>query len=167
MGENAIHAAAPLLERLASLDPPVVNVAGLEYRESLNAVLISGGIATNVIPDICTVTINYRFAPSRSAEAATAQLAEWLEGFEFTITDLAEGASPGLELPAAAEFVASLGREARPKFGWTDVARFSALGIPAVNFGPGDPSKAHADDEAVPVGQLFDCEAALEAWLAG
>lgn len=167
MGENAIHAAAPLLQQLATIEPPTINVAGLDYRESLNAVLISGGVATNVIPDLCTVTINYRFAPSRSATDATAQLKEWLPGYDFRVTDVAEGASPGLDLPAAEEFIASLGRPARPKYGWTDVARFSALGIPAVNFGPGDPSKAHADDEAVPVGQLYDCEAALTAWLQG
>jgi succinyl-diaminopimelate desuccinylase len=165
MGKNAVHGAAEILNRLNSYEPQSVEVDGLVYRESLNAVLISGGIATNVIPDECVVTINYRFAPSKTGQEAAAHLCELFDGFEIGMTDLSEGARPGLDRPEAAAFVAATGLEARPKYGWTDVARFSALGIPAVNFGPGDPNKAHADDENVPVGQIYACEQALRAWL--
>ena len=165
MGKNAVHASAEILNRLNAYEPQSVEVDGLVYRESMNAVLISGGMATNVIPDECVVTVNYRFAPSKSGEEATAHLSELFEGFEVAVTDLSEGARPGLDLPEAAAFVAATGSTPKPKYGWTDVARFSALGIPAVNFGPGDPNKAHADDENVPVSQIFACEAALRTWL--
>ena len=165
MGKNAVHASAEILNRLNAYEPQSVEVDGLVYRESMNAVLISGGMATNVIPDECVVTINYRFAPSKSGEEAAAHLCELFDGFEIAMTDLSEGARPGLDRPEAAAFVAATGSEPKPKYGWTDVARFSALGIPAVNFGPGDPNKAHADDENVPVSQIFACEAALRTWL--
>lgn len=165
MGDNAIHKVAEVLTRLASNVPAEVEVDGLVYRESLNAVLIEGGIATNVIPDSSVVTVNYRFAPSKSAAEAEAYLREFFAGFELEVVDFAEGARPGLDRPEAAAFVAATGSVARPKYGWTDVARFSALGIPAVNFGPGDPNKAHADDENVPVSQIYSCESALRAWL--
>ena len=165
MGKNAVHASAEILNRLNAYEPQSVEVDGLVYRESMNAVLISGGMATNVIPDECVVTVNYRFAPSKSGEEAAAHLSELFDGFEVVVTDLSEGARPGLDLPEAAAFVAATGSTPKPKYGWTDVARFSALGIPAVNFGPGDPNKAHADDENVPVSQIFACEAALRTWL--
>jgi succinyl-diaminopimelate desuccinylase len=165
MGKNAVHASAEILNRLNAYEPQSVEVDGLVYRESMNAVLISGGMATNVIPDECVVTINYRFAPSKSGEEAATHLRELFDGFEIEMTDLSEGARPGLDRPEAAAFVAATGSEPKPKYGWTDVARFSALGIPAVNFGPGDPNKAHADDENVPVSQIFACEAALRTWL--
>jgi succinyl-diaminopimelate desuccinylase len=165
MGKNAVHATAEILNRLNAYEPQSVEVDGLVYRESMNAVLISGGMATNVIPDECVVTVNYRFAPSKSGDEATAHLRELFDGFEIVVTDLSEGARPGLDLPEAAAFVAATGSTPKPKYGWTDVARFSALGIPAVNFGPGDPNKAHADDENVPVSQIFACEAALRTWL--
>ena len=165
MGKNAVHASAEILNRLNAYEPQSIEVDGLVYRESMNAVLISGGMATNVIPDECMVTVNYRFAPSKSGDEAAAHLSELFDGFEVAVTDLSEGARPGLDLPEAAAFVAATGSTPKPKYGWTDVARFSALGIPAVNFGPGDPNKAHADDENVPVSQIFACEAALRTWL--
>jgi succinyl-diaminopimelate desuccinylase len=166
MGENAIHKLAPALEKLAAYEPQTLNVDGLDYRESLNAVLATAGIATNVIPDQATLTVNYRFAPSRSGEEAEALMREFFAGYQVTVTDLAVGARPGLNTVQAQAFMASLGTEVKPKYGWTDVARFSALGIPAVNYGPGDPSLAHADNENVPVGHLFDCEAGLRRWLS-
>jgi len=166
MGENAIHAMAPALQRLAAYEPRSVEVDGLVYREGLNAVGIRGGVAGNVIPDECVLTVNYRFAPDRDAAAAEQHVREVFEGFEVTITDLAEGARPGLTDPLALDFLAAVGGNARPKYGWTDVARFAALGIPAVNYGPGDPLLAHADDERVPIDQIERCEAGLRAWLA-
>jgi succinyl-diaminopimelate desuccinylase len=165
MGKNAIHGAAKLLTILDEHVTDEIEVDGLVYRESLNAVLISGGIATNVIPDQVKVTVNYRFAPSKSALHAEAHLRQVFEGFEVVITDSAEGARPGLDRPEAIAFLEATQTTPRPKYGWTDVARFSALGIPAINFGPGDPSKAHADDENVPVSQIYACETALRKWL--
>ena len=167
MGKNAIHAAGELLTLLENNRPAEVEVDGLVYRESLNAVLISGGIATNVIPDETVVTVNYRFAPSKSVEDAFDYLKVFFDGYEISLIDSAAGARPGLDLPEAAAFVEATGSTARPKYGWTDVARFSELGIPAVNFGPGDPNKAHADDENVPVAQIESAYEALGRWLRG
>ena len=165
MGKNAIHGLAEVLKRLAENNPETVTVEGLDYRESLNAVLVSGGIATNVIPDSAAVTVNYRFAPCKSLADAEAYLREFFAGFDVVVTDASAGARPGLDRPAAKAFLEAIGVPARPKYGWTDVARFSALGIPAVNYGPGDPNKAHADDESVPVQQIESCYQGLRNWL--
>ncbi|MEE2521288.1 succinyl-diaminopimelate desuccinylase [Pseudarthrobacter sp. J75] len=167
MGSNAIHAAAPILARLAGYEPQTINVDGLDYRESLNAVKIHGGTAGNVIPDKCVVEINYRFAPDKTPDQAEAQVRELLEGFDVVRTDAAAGARPGLNHPAAASFVAAVGAEPKPKYGWTDVARFSELGIPAVNFGPGDPLLAHKDNEHVDADAIRECLGALRTWLLG
>ena len=168
MGKNAIHGLTDVLSVLSNYEPQEIEVDGLSYRESLNAVLIGGGIATNVIPDAAVVTVNYRFAPSKSiaeAEEHLRSLFSNIDDVTITVTDASAGARPGLDQQAAQAFIAATGLETRPKYGWTDVARFSALGIPAVNFGPGDPNKAHADDESVPVWQIYSCEEALRKWL--
>lgn len=167
MGSNAIHAAAGVLERLNVYRPREVDVDGLRYREGLNAVSVSGGIANNVIPDRCVVAVNYRFAPDLSVAAAEAHLREVFDGYDVTLVDAAGGARPGLDHPAAAAFVAAVGRPATAKFGWTDVARFSGLGVPAVNFGPGNPSLAHHDEERCPAAQIQECERVLRTWLTG
>ncbi|MDL9980867.1 succinyl-diaminopimelate desuccinylase [Microbacterium candidum] len=165
IGENAIHRAAPVLARLAEYRPREVAVDGLAYREGLNAVGIRGGVAGNVIPDLCEIEVNYRFAPSRSVDEAAAHLRDVFAGFEVEITDAAAGARPGLDAPLAQEFLAAVGAEPRPKYGWTDVARFSSLGVPAVNYGPGDPLLAHHDEERVPLAQIDAVERGLRAWL--
>jgi succinyl-diaminopimelate desuccinylase len=167
VGDNAIHKLAPALERLAAYEAQTIEVDGLSYREGLNAVGVSGGIAGNVIPDEAMLHVNYRFAPSRTVAEAIDHVRGIFPEYELTVVDEAEGARPGLDDPLAQEFVRAVGAEARPKYGWTDVARFSALGIPAVNFGPGDPLKAHADDERVACDQILSCERALRAWLTG
>ncbi|TDT32671.1 succinyl-diaminopimelate desuccinylase [Naumannella halotolerans] len=167
VGSNAIHAAAPVLQRLADYTPRQPVVDGLTYHEGLNAVFIDGGIAGNVIPDSCVVTINHRFAPDRDPAAAEAHLREVFAGFDVTVTDSAAGARPGLDQPIAAEFTAAVGGTPGPKYGWTDVSRFSALGVPAVNFGPGDPMLAHTDNEHTPSAQVRACREALLRWLAG
>ena len=166
MGENALHKAAGPLTILANYTPLEVEVDGLVYRESLNAVIMSSGIAANVIPDQAVITVNYRYAPSKNNVDAENYLREVFASFDLVITDFADGARPGLDLPEAASFVEATGTTPFPKYGWTDVARFSALGIPAVNFGPGDPNKAHADDEAVEIDQIYACENALRSWLS-
>ncbi|MEI6363552.1 MAG: succinyl-diaminopimelate desuccinylase [Actinomycetes bacterium] len=165
LGVNAIHAAGEVLDRLAAYEPRRPMIDGLEYREGLSAVAIRGGVAGNVIPDQCVVTVNYRFAPDRSVIDAIDHVTEVFDGFEVSVVDQAPGALPGLGWPSAAAFAEAVGEPARPKFGWTDVARFSALGIPALNFGPGDPSVAHTQGEHVPVAQILACESLLRDWL--
>lgn len=165
VGDNAIHKAAPILARLAAFEPSTVPVEGLEYREGLNAVRISGGVAGNVIPDECVVHVNYRFAPDKTLDEAEAQLRSWFGEFELDFVDRSPAARPGLDAPLARGFLEAVGAEAKPKYGWTDVARFSALGIPAVNYGPGDPLKAHADDERVLLAEITRVEEGLRSWL--
>jgi succinyl-diaminopimelate desuccinylase len=165
LGDNAVHAAGEILRRLDGYRPAEVDVDGLTYREGLNAVLIAGGVAGNVIPDECVVTVNYRFAPVRSEAEALAHVREVFDGFDLEVTDSAPGALPGLHLPAVRDFLVATGASPRPKFGWTDVARFTALGVPALNFGPGDPSLAHTADEHVPTAQLRSVHATMAKWL--
>ena len=165
-GVNAIHGAAEVLNRLAAYQPAHVEIDGLTYREGLNAVFIDGGVAGNVIPDSCRITVNYRFAPNRTEAEALDHVREVMSGFDVAVEDSAPGAMPGLARPAVADFVAATGGAANPKFGWTDVARFTELGIPALNFGPGDPSLAHTAEEHVPLAQLRSVYQAMTAWLA-
>ncbi len=165
-GVNAIHAAQDVLARLSSYEPRQPVIDGLRYHEGLNAVYISGGVAGNVVPDRCTVSVNHRFAPDRTVEQASEHLREVFDGLDVQISDFAAGALPGLDKPAAAAFVAAVGGAVNPKFGWTDVARFSAMGIPAVNFGPGDPELAHRQDEFVPIAHLRSCLAQMTEWLS-
>ncbi|MCX4864688.1 succinyl-diaminopimelate desuccinylase [Streptomyces sp. NBC_00257] len=168
MGSNAIHSAAPVLARLAAYEPRRPVIEGLEYREGLNAVRIEGGVANNVIPDACTVVVNFRYAPDRTAEEALAHVHEVFADCgvaEFVVDDHSGAAMPGLSHPAAKAFMAAVGGTARPKFGWTDVSRFGSLGIPAVNYGPGDPLFAHKRDEHVVVERITRCEERLRSWL--
>ncbi len=166
MGDNAVHRLRPALDLLADHEARSVEVDGLTYREGLSAVGIGGGAGNNVIPDAAYLAVNYRFAPDLSADQALEQVRMWFAGYDLEVEDLAAGARPGLDSPLAQEFVAALGVPVDAKQGWTDVARFASLGIPAVNFGPGDPLLAHKDDEQVPVAQLRDVEDALLRWLA-
>jgi succinyl-diaminopimelate desuccinylase len=165
-GVNAIHAASPVLDRLLAYVPRQPVIDGLTYHEGLNAVGISGGVAGNVVPDECRVNINHRFAPDRSEAEAEAHVRELFDGFELEVMDSAPGALPGLDRPAAQAFVDAVGGQVAPKFGWTDVAQFAQLGVPAVNFGPGDPMLAHTQEEHVPTADLRRCEEALSGWLA-
>jgi succinyl-diaminopimelate desuccinylase len=165
LGVNAIHEAGRILDVLRDYQPREPDVDGLTYREGLSAVGISGGVAGNVIPDECVVTVNFRFAPDRSAAEAEAHVREVFADWEVTVTDGAGGARPGLADPAAASFVTAMGGTPRAKLGWTDVARFDALGVPAVNYGPGDPQLAHRADERVEIAAITECEARMRAWL--
>ncbi|MFC4605637.1 succinyl-diaminopimelate desuccinylase [Rhodococcus kronopolitis] len=168
LGDNAIHKLAPLLARLADYQPRSVDIDGCVYREGLSAVRISGGVAGNVVPDTADVDVNFRFAPDRSVEQAIEHVREVLDGLDldFEVTDSSPGALPGLGAPAAAALIEAAGGQFRAKYGWTDVSRFSALGIPAVNYGPGDPNLAHKRDERVPVQQITDVTAVLRGYLS-
>ncbi|RZL81350.1 MAG: succinyl-diaminopimelate desuccinylase [Rhodococcus sp. (in: high G+C Gram-positive bacteria)] len=165
LGDNAIHRFAPVLQRLSDYTARSVDIDGCVYREGLSAVRIAGGVAGNVVPDAAEMDVNFRFAPDRSAEQAVDHVREVFDGLElgFEVTDLSPGALPGLSDPAAAALIEVAGGQFRAKYGWTDVSRFSALGIPAVNYGPGDPNFAHKRDEHVPVQQITDVTTVLRA----
>jgi succinyl-diaminopimelate desuccinylase len=166
-GRNAIHDAAEVLDVLRSYQPRQPDVDGLAYREGLNAVGIGGGVAGNVIPDECVITVNFRFAPDLSVDQAAEHIRGLFGRWEVAIVDAAGGARPGLRHPTAASFVSAMGGSPRAKLGWTDVARFDALGIPAVNFGPGDPLLAHTRGEHVRISDIEACAAKMTAWLSG
>jgi len=168
MGRNAIHEAGDILGVLRGYTPREPLVDGLRYREGLNAVAIRGGVAGNVVPDECVVTVNYRFAPDRDGGQAEEFVRSTFAAWPVTVIDVAEGARPGLDQRAAAAFVATVGAglgAPRAKLGWTDVARFAALGIPAVNYGPGLPELAHSAGEYVETGAIAACESRLLSWL--
>jgi succinyl-diaminopimelate desuccinylase len=164
-GHNAVHALLPALQTLADYEPRRVMVDNLEYREGLNAVRVGGGVANNVIPDVAELTVNYRYAPTTTAADAADHVRGLFSGYDVDILDNTAGAMPGLE--RLADLVELCGGQVAPKFGWTDVARFSAMGVPAVNMGPGDPSLAHSASEHVPVAQVTACRDTVVSWLQG
>jgi len=166
LGENAIHAMGEALRRLQEYQPRQVDIDGCAYREGLQAVRISGGVAGNVVPDECVLTVNYRFAPDRTVEQAEHHLREVFDGIDLRVADRAAGAMPGLAAPAARELVAASGGAPVAKLGWTDVARFAALGLPAVNFGPGDPTLAHTKEEHVSSAEIRRCADVLAAFVS-
>jgi succinyl-diaminopimelate desuccinylase len=166
MGANAIHRAGPVLDILGRWVPRRPVVDGLEYHEGLNAVAITGGVAGNVVPDECVVTVNYRFAPDRTEDDAQAYVRQLFAQWPVGILDSAPGARPGLTSGLAAEFAAAVGGTPRPKLGWTDVARFAELGIPAVNYGPGISEIAHTPGEYVESAPILAAERALRNWLS-
>jgi succinyl-diaminopimelate desuccinylase len=165
LGVNAIHAAGDVLERLRDYPAREVDIDGCVYREGLQAVRIEGGVAGNVVPDECVVTVNFRFAPDRDVGGAEQHVREVFDGLELVVTDSAPGALPGLHSVAAQEFLTATGATATAKYGWTDVARFAALGIPALNFGPGDPNLAHTREEHVDVRRIVGAVGVLRRFL--
>lgn len=165
LGDNAVHAAGAVLDRLARYRARTVDIDGCAYREGLQAVRIAGGVAGNVVPDECVVTVNFRFAPDRALPAAEQHVREVFDGFDVRFTDGAPGALPGLGAPAAREFVEASGATPRAKYGWTDVSRFAALGIPAVNYGPGDPNLAHTREEYVDTREITQVTDVLRRFL--
>ena len=153
-GRNAVHRLGALLRTVEAFPERRPVIDGCEYREALQAVFVQGGVAANVVPDLATVTLNRRFAPDRTGDEALAEvralLAPHLEdGDDVELVDLAEGARPGLDHPVLRRLVDHHGLEVTAKLGWTDVARFAAIGVPACNLGPGDATLAHTQDEHV------------------
>ncbi len=172
MGVNAVHRLAPVLLALGRYEPRRVVLDGCEYTEQLQAVAIEGGVAGNVVPDAATVTINYRFAPLGDVDAAEQTLRDLLDadldrsaGDGLEIVDAASGAPPALDHPLLRSLVAASGAPPRAKVGWTDVATFAEIGVPATNFGPGDPLLAHTPDEHVSRGELERARDVLAALL--
>ncbi|MDR7302820.1 succinyl-diaminopimelate desuccinylase [Haloactinomyces albus] len=166
MGENAIHAAEPVLRRLTEYTPRQPEIDGMHFHEGLQAVRVEGGIAGNVVPDACVVTVNHRFAPDTSLAAAEEHVREVFDGFDVTVVDASQGALPGLTEPATAELVRAAGGEPVAKLGWTDVARFAKRGLPAVNFGPGSPTLAHTREENVATSDIRHCADVLRRFLS-
>ena len=171
MGTNAVHALAEPLRRLAEWEPQVHRVGGLDFTESLLAVGISGGGARNSVPDEATLIVNFRFAPDRSEAAAEAYVRDLFADLPLAIevTDSAAAAAPGMDHPEFARLAGQLSERGAgdpvAKLGWTDVARFSALGVPSINCGPGDPLLAHRADEACPVEQMDAMHEIFTQWL--
>ena len=170
MGENAIHRLAPLLEVLGRYSPRQPVIDGCVFKESLQAVGLQAGVAANVVPDSATLRLNHRYAPDRSPSEAFAFVEELLgpvmrEGDELTILDIAEAAPPNLSHPILAGLARVVEAPPRAKLGWTDVARFSAVGVPAVNFGPGHPELAHVPGEWVEADNLAQTAAALRRFV--
>ncbi len=171
MGDNAIHAMAPIIERVSMFGNPTVVIDGLEYREAMQVVRIEGGIANNVVPDRCSIVVNRRYAPritvDEAVEASIATLVDHASAssVEVEVVAASGGAHPNLGDPLVAGFVAGTGVEVAPKLGWTDVARFAAQGIPALNFGPGDPAIAHTAGEWLALDAIERCRDVLDRYL--
>jgi len=171
-GRNAIHRLAAPLELVRAYEPRVATIDGVTYTEQRQAVGIRGGVSGNVVPDEAILTINQRIAPDRSTNEAVselkAQLAPFLEaGDSFEVVDAAEPAAPQLAHPVIARLVELSGAAPRAKLGYTDVATFASLGVPAVNFGAGDPELAHHAGEYVTGSDLSRCLDVLGRLLAG
>ncbi len=164
-GENAIHKTNKILEILNNYKSREPEIDGHKFREGLQAVKVNGGIAGNVVPDSVTISINHRFAPDTSIDQATQNMKKLFKDFNFQLVDAANAAPTGLSNPLIKEFVSNIGKNVAPKFGWTDVARFANAGIPAINFGPGDPNLAHHPEEKVLISQINDVYESLKNWL--
>ncbi len=170
-GRNAIHRLAGVIERVATYEPRTVDIEGVRYTEQLQAVGVEGGVAANVVPDVVILTINHRVAPDRSREQAASWLHEYLgelleEGDTFSVLDWAPGALPSLSNERLGTLVRLTGQPAEGKVGWTDVATFQELAIPATNFGAGNPLLAHRSDEFVTLDELARFEDILREWLS-
>ena len=174
MGVNAVHRLGPLLAAIAATPAREPVIDGCTYREALSVVSVEGGVAGNVVPDRASILLSHRFAPDRSETAAVA----WLEGLlaphldaslgdAMEVVDLAPAAPPGLDHPVLRTLQASVGTAPRAKLGWTDVAFFAGRGVPAVNFGPGDPELAHTAGECVTRSDLDTAHRVLRQVLAG
>lgn len=172
-GRNAIHRLVPVLERVATWGGRSVVLGGCVYDEQLQAVGLEGGVAPNVVPDHAALTVNHRYAPDRDAGAAGRFVADLLDGLlderlgdALEVVDAADGAPPALDHPLLAAIVAESGAAPRAKAGWTDVATMWAHGVPATNFGPGDPLVAHRADERVTAASLDKARSVLSAVLS-
>jgi succinyl-diaminopimelate desuccinylase len=170
MGRNAIHRLGAVLRAVEGFPERRPVLDGCEYREALQAVAVSGGVAGNVVPDLATVTLNRRFAPDRTPAQVEAEVCELLApalepGDEVEVVDVAPAAAPGLGHPVLRDLIDRHGLTVRAKLGWTDVARFAALGIPACNLGPGDATLAHTAEERVERASLDRAYEALRAVL--
>jgi succinyl-diaminopimelate desuccinylase len=154
MGRNAIHRMGELLRLVESAELRRPVIEGCEYREALQAVHVEGGVSGNVVPDAATVRLNRRFAPDRTLDEAAEEVRQLFapvleDGDDVRVVDGAPAARPGLHNPVLRSLVDDHQLRVTAKLGWTDVARFAAIGVPACNLGPGDPTLAHTAEERV------------------
>lgn len=167
-GENAITKAGTWLERMHRLEPRSHHVAGLEFRRTVVVTGAAGGVAQNIVPPAFEVTVNMRFPPDMTVERAVDELARLCaDADSFRVVDSAPAGEVAVDHPLIGRLAAVSGAPRAAKQGWTDVARFSAHGVPAVNFGPGSAAQAHQVDEWVEVESLYATHAALRLLLAG
>jgi succinyl-diaminopimelate desuccinylase len=169
-GRNAIHRLGDVITQVASYEPRTAVIDGIEFVEQLQVVDISGGVAPNVVPDRARATLNHRVAPDRTKDEAVAWLVDFLgevtdDGDTIAVEDWAPSMAPSMANERLASLVALTGTAAKGKLGWTDVATFGELNIPATNFGAGDPLLAHRSDEFVTLAQLNTFAAVLSEWL--
>ncbi|ALC05510.1 Succinyl-diaminopimelate desuccinylase [Corynebacterium deserti GIMN1.010] len=172
LGDNAMHKLSPIIAKISAYEAKEVEIDGLTYREGLNIVRCESGVANNVIPDEAWMNVNFRFAPNRSVDEAVEHVVDKLglsdaAGIDWAVEDAAGGALPGLGKQVTRGLIDAVGPDRiRAKFGWTDVSRFSAMGVPALNFGSGDPSFAHKRDEQCPVDQITSVAETLRSYLS-
>jgi succinyl-diaminopimelate desuccinylase len=162
MGRNAIHLAAPALTRLAGYTPEPAEAGGLVYRQAFGVVGAAGGRQGNVVPDRCTVKVNYRHAPGVTTEAAIETVRAMVpETDQVRVLLKSPPGEPRQDHPIFTRLAEHNDLPVRPKLGWTDVARFAQRGIAAINFGPGDPELAHSPGEIVSRDSLERCHDSL------
>jgi succinyl-diaminopimelate desuccinylase len=167
LGDNAVTKAGEFLTAIRRLEPEPHVIDGLEFLEVMSVTTAQGGVAKNVIPARFAMNVNYRFAPDRSPDQAVARLREvCADADEIEITDVAPAGAVSTDHPVFRRLVEVSGAPVEAKQGWTDVAQLSAAGIPAVNFGPGEPSLAHKPGESVRISDLAWAYDALLAVLA-
>ena len=166
LGNNAVYKLIPLLEYLNDLKPVPIQVDELEYKEVVNVTTIRGGTAKNIIPGEVICGINYRFSPDKTTEDAVENLTNILSGYgDLLIHDIAESAHPNRKDETVQKFINITGVKVEPKQGWTDVARFTSSGIPALNFGPGNPDLAHKPNERVETDDINECLKLVEQFI--
>jgi len=170
-GRNAVHRAGEVISKIAAFTPREVSIDGATYLEQMQVVAVNGGISPNVVPDNSSLTVNHRFAPDRNTDQALAAIKQLLgssieDGDTIQIIDAAPSAVPSLTNPRLESLISLTGVPVRGKLGWTDVATFAELGIPATNFGAGDPLLAHRSDEFVTLQELDEYARVLDQWLS-
>ncbi len=155
LGDNAVTKAGEFLTAMRKLEPELHVVEGLEFKEVISVTMAHGGIARNVIPSEFVMNVNYRFAPDRPRDEAISHLESvCAEADRFAVTDVAPAGAVHSKHPLFLDLAAASGATFQGKQGWTDVAQLSEAGIPAVNFGPGEPALAHKPGESVRVDDL-------------
>jgi succinyl-diaminopimelate desuccinylase len=164
--DNAIEHAAAGVIALAAQPPEPHAFDGLEFVEVASVTKIAGGIAANVIPDRVDCHVNFRYAPGRTASEAEARLAELCAGHGELAIDSNAPSGPVASGPRVDALVAAGDLVRAPKQAWTPVAEFGLAGLPAVNFGPGDPAQAHRRDESIEVAALARAYNVLERFAA-
>ena len=167
LGVNAVERAAPWLAEITRFPVTPASIGGVEFRETLQVTTLRAGQTRNVVPDELVANLNYRFPPGRTLEEAGRRLRALVPPeFELRVVDQAPAGDVGLDRPEVREFIERFRLPVAGKQGWTDVARFSAAGVPAFNFGPGVPEQAHQADEYCPLANLLPCYERLERFLS-